>query len=175
LCDFFKSMKLSTILFFSLAVFACKPRSQPNVSFRHINTENPKDTVVLSFSQRFTDTSEFAYNQQWAHFKSNEIEIKGGTNEQNFMLAFQAFPWMEQVTAPKIKGGSLPSMAIRNNIDDRELGIAIKGKDSLNYSFVMFFGYPERMKSAKNQSKEQVIQSIKMFFAKDYTKLEKRF
>ena len=126
----------------------------------------------INDNERFSDGSEFSYSAQYAHFESNQIEQKGACSLEGFLGEFENFNWLEQLEEANKNQKVSPTLSLRYNPTNHEMGISIMGKNAKEYSYLVFFGKFGDMNSTETDDEEQIKNYITMFFNRDFKELE---
>ncbi|WP_282019218.1 hypothetical protein [Salegentibacter mishustinae] len=152
--------KLILVMSFLSILFGCK-------------SNNQEDQISENSTQRFSDNGEFVYNKQFAHFSANQVDSKGEVELEKFKSEFRSFDWKQQLTEANIKRTVSPSIAVRHNPTNYELGISVVGNDSTDYGFWIFFGKFQNMNSVEVFDEEEVLPYINKFFNKEFDSLNR--
>lgn len=112
-------------------------------------SNNKEDQSSEKSAPRFSNNGEFAYNKQYAHFSTNQVERKGEVTLEEFKSEFESFDWKQQLTEANIQRTVSPSIGVRHNPTNYELGISVVGNDSTDYGFWIFFGKSGNMNSVE--------------------------
>lgn len=163
-------MKYTLIAILCLVVVGCS------------NKESTGDKVVVvekladvGQDGRFSEDGEFVYNIQQAHFKANQVKSLGEVTKEQFLEAFSATDWGQQVIQANERKTVSPSMAIRHNPTEYELGITVVGNSAADYGFWLYFGKFGEMKSIEVLDEQLAKPYINMFFEKKYDQMMERF
>ncbi len=156
---------------------SCSKTTQDESSSK--DTE-PSVTVVKSSSLtneqgRFSPDGDFVYNYQLASFKSNLVKSQGECDADSFMDFFRSFDWGSQIEeANKLRRAS-PSLGLRHNPSDYELGITGVGNHKDDFGFWLYYGSFGDMKSIEVMDEASVEKYIRRFFDKDFIALSEEF
>ncbi len=129
----------------------------------------------ITESDRFSKDGEFAYNVQYAHFKTNQVESRGPCDIQTFNNEFEAFNWTEQLTEANKLGTVSPTLSVRHNPTKHELGISVVGNNEYDYGFWIFFGKQGTMELVEVLDEKAVKPYINKFFNRDFENLQNEF
>ncbi|MEK6152585.1 hypothetical protein WIW50_04970 [Flavobacteriaceae bacterium 3-367] len=141
-----------------------------------ITTEDGRETTqAISDNERFVNSGVFAYNVQYAHFSTNQIESKGVCDLEKFQAEFNNFKWKEQLTEANIRGTVSPTISVRHNPSKYEMGISVVGNDSTDYGFWIFFGKSGKMGLVEVLDEASVRPYIAKFFDKEFENLQAEF
>jgi len=163
-------MKSISAVLFCLALVSCKQAEEPKETVRVV-----EKVAEVEQDGRFSAEGEFVYNIQQAHFKANQVKSLGEVSESDFLAAFEATDWGEQVNQANQRQTVSPSMAIRHNPSSYELGITVVGNSDSDYGFWLYFGKFGSMKSIEVLDEEMVRPKIQEFFGKKFDKLSSEF
>lgn len=128
----------------------------------------------------------FTYDVQHGGDSHDKYELKGQTDYNNFMLAFEAFPWIEEIERSNANPtGSSPTLSVKNETDDKDFWVSMAG-DRNNHGYLIGYIYLKpkkgifgigKLKAIKwveiylTTDKQLIAKLFKLFFDKDYDRL----
>lgn len=128
----------------------------------------------------------FTYDVQHGGDSLDKYELKGQTDYDNFMLAFDEFPWIDEIERSNANpNGSSPTLSVTNKTDNRDFWVSMAG-DRNNHGYLIGyvylktkkgfwgFGKPKTLKWVEiylTDDKQQVKDFFKTYFNKNYDQL----
>jgi hypothetical protein len=128
----------------------------------------------------------FTYDVQHGGDSLDKYELKGQTDYDNFMLAFEAFPWIDEIERSNANpNGSSPTLSVKNETDNKDLWVSMAG-DRNNHGYLIGYVYLKpkkrilgfgKLKTIKwveiylTVEKQLIVNLFKIYFDKDYDRL----
>ena len=119
----------------------------------------------------------FTYDVQHGGDPHDKYEIKGQTDYDNFILVFEAFPWLDEIEKSNANPyGSSPTLSVKNQTDNRDLWVSMAG-DRTYYGYLVGYVYPKTTKGVFGFGKARTFSWVEIYLTeekqliKDYFKI----
>ena len=161
------------LVLFTLA--SCSPKEAATEAEQDVKIIKQTTTNRTNQAGRFSPDGEFVYNLQRANFKSNQVKSQGACTQEVFKSVFENFGWADEVLGANNLKRVSPSVAVRHNPSNYELGITVVGNSAEDYGFWLFYGSFGNMISMEVLSEVEVLPYIDRFFQRDFIGLTSEF
>lgn len=132
-----------------------------------------------------TKQDTFTWNIQLAGYAHDQADQKGETDYDNFIAAFDEFPWLDQIEqANEQPGKCSPTLSVKDLKTGKDFWISMAG-DRSNHGYLLGYIYPTEVKDSEGETHAirwleiyatddaQVVKEItQYFFNRNYEKLE---
>lgn len=122
---------------------------------------------------RFPSEGEFVANLQKANYQPQQIMHLGEVSREKFIETFNELNWSDQVKEANSSKNTSPSLGLRHNPTNNELGITVVGHSSEDYGFWLYYGTFGNMKTIEVLDASDVLPFIDQFFLMQWDQLEK--
>jgi hypothetical protein len=109
----------------------------------------------------------FTYDIQYGGDPHEKHDLKGQTNFQKFITAFETFPWLDEIDKANANpDGCSPTLSVKNQLDGRDLWVSMSG-DRSNHGYLVGYVYPKTKKGLFGFGKEKTLKWVEIFLTED--------
>jgi hypothetical protein len=109
----------------------------------------------------------FTYDVQHGGDPHDKYDLKGQTDYDNFMLAFDSFPWLDEIEKSNANpNGSSPTLSVKNKTDDRDFWVSMAG-DRNNHGYLIGYVYPKTKKGLLGFGKTKALKWVEIYLTED--------
>ena len=109
----------------------------------------------------------FTYDVQHGGDSHDKYELKGQTDYDNFMLAFDAFPWIDEIERSNANpNGSSPTLSVKNETDNKDFWVSMAGNRN-NYGYLIGYVYLKTKKGILGFGKLKTIKWVEIYLTVD--------
>ena len=117
----------------------------------------------------------FTYDIQYGGDPHEKYDIKGQTDYENFILAFDSFPWLDEIERSNANpGGCSPTLSVKNIKDKIGLWVSMAG-DRNNNGYLLGYVYLKTKKSLLGLGKKKVINWLEIYLTADKQQIKEFF
>lgn len=109
----------------------------------------------------------FTYDVQYGGDPHDKYDLKGQTDYENFILAFDSFPWLDEIERSNANPeGCSPTLSVQNITDKKDLWVSMAGDRNHN-GYLVGYGYSKAKKSLLGLGKKKVINWLEIYLTGD--------
>ena len=117
----------------------------------------------------------FTYDVQHGGDSHDKYELKGQTDYDNFMLAFDAFPWVDEIERSNAnQNGSSPTLSVKNKTDNKDFWVSMAG-DRNNHGYLIGYVYLKTKKGVFGFGKLKTFKWAEIYLTEDKQLIEYLF
>jgi hypothetical protein len=137
-------------------------------------------TLILSCNSNKTkikteNNSMFAYDIQYGGDPHDKYDLKGQTNYDNFISAFDTFPWLDEIEKANANpNGCSPTLSVKNKSDERDFWVSMSG-DRNNHGYLVGYVYPKTKKGLFGFGKEKTVKWVEIYLTEDKQQVKDYF
>ena len=114
----------------------------------------------------------FTYDVQHGGDAHDKYELKGQTDYDNFMLVFDAFPWLDEIEKSNANpNGSSPTLSVKNKTDNRDFWVSMAG-DRNDHGYLVGYVYLKTKKGAFGFGKQTTFKWVEIYLTEDKQLIE---
>ncbi len=161
-------MKLSKLLLALCLCVVCLSSCKRSATGDVIRVDKLED---VDQAGRFPSEGEFVANLQKANFEPQQIMHLGEVSREKFIEIFNSINWAEQVTEANKSKKTSPSLGLRHNSTNNELGITVVGNSDDDFGFWLYYGTFGNMLTIEVLEDTDVLPFIDQFFLMQWDQL----
>ena len=109
----------------------------------------------------------FTYDVQYGGDPHDKYDIKGQTDYENFILAFESFPWRDEIERSNANpDGCSPTLSVKNSTDKIGLWVSMAG-DRYNNGYLLGYVYLKTKKGLWGLGKKKAINWLEIYLTAD--------
>ncbi|MBL7739461.1 MAG: hypothetical protein JNK14_09585 [Chitinophagaceae bacterium] len=117
----------------------------------------------------------FTYDIQHGGDPHDKYDLKGQTDYDNFISAFDAFPWLDEIEKANANpGGCSPTLSVKNKTDEKDFWVSMSG-DRNNHGYLVGYVYFKTKKGLLGFGKEEIVKWVEIYLTEDKQQIKDYF
>ena len=127
-------------------------------------------------TKTITETnSMFTYDIQHGGDPHDKYDLKGQTDYDNFISAFDIFPWLDEIEKANANpDGCSPTLSAKNKTDEKDFWVSMSG-DRNNHGYLVGYVYLKNKKGLLGFGKEKTVKWVEIYLTEDKQQIKNYF